>query len=227
MSLQIYEDIEQGSDPWLEARRGMITASVVAQMITPKTVKVAHNDTARGAIASLVAERITGHVEETYMSRDMEMGVICEPIARDLYSQHYKPVSEVGFMVRDYESGVQIGYSPDGLVGDDGLIEVKTRRPKKHIQTIVADEVPLENMAQLQTGLLVSGREWIDYISFSGGLPLWTKRVLPDPTWQDAIYEAAAEFEKAAHQMTEHFMSATSHLPETERVDLLDEEILI
>jgi hypothetical protein len=82
-------------------------------------------------------------------------------------------------MVRD-DWGFSLGYSPDGLVGDDGLIEVKCRRQKKHLQTILADEVPPENMAQLQCGLLVSGREWIDYVSYCGGMPMYVKRVYPD-----------------------------------------------
>ena len=91
---------------------------------------------------------------------------------------------------------VKLGYSPDGLVGEDGLIEIKSRRQKKHLQTIINDAVPPENMAQLQCGLLVSGREWIDYVSFCGGMPLYVKRVTPDEQWQDAILTAVEAFEE-------------------------------
>ena len=82
--------------------------------------------------------------------------------AQDNLEASWNDVSQVdvlGFMIRD-DWGYRIGYSPDGLVGDDGLIEVKSRRPKKHLQTILANEVPAENIAQIQTGLLVSQRKW-------------------------------------------------------------------
>jgi hypothetical protein len=119
----------------------------------------------------------------------MLRGIEDEPRAVEVYSEHFAPVTTVGFMVRD-DWGFSIGYSPDGLVGDDGLIEVKSRRAKKHLTTILADEVPVENMAQLQCGLLVSGREWIDYVSYCGGMPLYVKRVEPDQRWFDAITAA-------------------------------------
>jgi hypothetical protein len=144
MSLHILPDLVQGTDAWHEQRRGMVTASVVGQLLTP-TLKVASNDTSRSLTALLVAERITGYTDPTYVNDDMWRGIEDEPRARDLYSQHFAPVTEVGFMVRD-DRGFPIGYSPDGLVGDDGLIEVKSRRQKKHLQTILADAVPPENM---------------------------------------------------------------------------------
>src|SRR5690606_36899576 len=135
-----------------------VTASVVGQLITTKTIKPAANDTSRALTALLVAERITGWSDPVYVSDDMMRGTLDEPVARDLYSKHYAPVVECGFMVR-YEDGWRLGYSPDGLVGDDGLIEVKSRRAKAQLVTILADEVPASNMAQIQAGLLVSGRQ--------------------------------------------------------------------
>jgi predicted phage-related endonuclease len=129
----------------------------------------------------------------------MLRGIEDEPRAVEVYSEHFAPVTTVGFMVRD-DWGFSIGYSPDGLVGEDGLIEVKSRRAKKHLQTILADEVPAENMAQLQCGLLVSGRKWLDYVSYSGGMPLYVKRVEPDQRWFDAIVEAVEGFEFAASE---------------------------
>lgn len=226
MSLHVYEDLEQGTDEWLAARCGIVTASVVGQLITPKTVKPAANDTSRALVANLVAERITGYVEPVFPNADMERGTLSEPFARDIYAEHNAPVTEVGFMVRDF-GGYRIGYSPDGLVGDDGLIEIKSPRQKKHLATILADEVPLEYMAQCQTGLLVSGRKWIDFISYNGGMPLWTKRVTPDPKWQDAIKEAVTAFEAVAEVMIANYKTATADLPPTERIDLYPEmEIL-
>jgi hypothetical protein len=148
----------------------------------------------------------------------MERGTLDEPYARDKYAEHHAPVTELGFMVRD-DWGFRIGYSPDGLVGDDGLIEIKSRRQKKHLATILADEVPLENMAQCQTGLLVSGRDWIDYVSYCGGMPLYVKRLLPDPKWQAAILEAVASFEDNAALMIANYQDSVAGLPPTERIN--------
>jgi len=220
MTLHILDDLEQGTPEWHDARRGIVTASVVGKLITP-TLKVADNDTSRGVTATLVAERISGFTEETAMTSDMWRGVESEPVARDLYSRHHAPAEEVGFMVRD-DWGYPIGYSPDGLVGDDGLIEIKAPRAKAHIITILADKVPAFYMAQLQTGLLVSGRKWIDYVSYCGGLPLYVKRVHPDPAWHRAIVAAVANFELAANEMTANYEAAIAGLPATDRIDFND-----
>lgn len=223
MSTDVRSDLVQGSEAWFAARRGIVTASVVGQLITPKTVKPAANDYSRALTNTLVAERITGWTEPVYMSDDMMRGSMDEPIARDLYSRTYAPVVEVGFIVRTISWGCQLGYSPDGLVGDDGLIEVKSRRPKKHLATILADEVPLENMAQIQAGLLVSGRAWCDYLSYCGGMPMWRKRVTADERWADAIVEAVATFEQTAEQMVATYQAAVDGLPTTERIDYFQE----
>ena len=216
MSLRTYPDLIQGTDEWLDIRRGMVTASVVGQLVTPKTIKPASNDTSRALIALLAAERITGWTDPVYVSDDMMRGTLDEPVARDLYSQHYRPVVECGFMVREGD-GWRLGYSPDGLVGDDGLIEIKSRRAKKHLATILADEVPVENLAQIQAGLLVSGRAWCDYVSYCGGMPMWVKRVEPDERWHEAITEAVTAFETTAAQMVSTYTERTAGLPATER----------
>jgi len=185
-----------------------------AQVITSST-----GDEARGLTLVLAAERITGHTDPTWMSSDMWRGVEDESFARDVYAQHYAPVETVGFMVRD-DWGFQIGYSPDGLVGDDGLIEVKSRRQKTQLSTILDGEVPAENMAQMQAGLLVSGHAWCDYVSYCGGMKMWRKRVLPDPRWFEAIIAAVEKFEETAAQMVNAYNEATQGMPDTERLDL-------
>jgi putative phage-type endonuclease len=217
MSLTILPDIQQGSDAWFDQRRGMITASAVGKLLTP-TLKVADNDTARGLTTTLVAERISGFTEDTPMTSDMYRGVDSEPFARDYYSGHYGEATEVGFMVREGD-GWQLGYSPDGLVGDDGLIEIKAPRAKTHLNTILADRVPGHYMAQCQAGLLVSGRDWLDFVSFCGGLPLWVKRVEPDPAWFAAIEAACVAFEANAAQIVADYRTKVADLPTTERID--------
>ena len=215
--LKVYDSLEQRSDKWYEVRRGIVTASGVGKLVTP-TLRVADNDVSRGVTASLVAERITGVTEESFISADMWRGIEHEPFARDIYSGHYQQAVECGFMRRD-EDGWTLGYSPDGLVADEGLVEIKCPRAKGHINTILADKVPSYYMAQLQAGLLVSGRKWIDYASFHAGLPLFVKRVYPDPAWHEAITAACIQFEKVAAQMTVAYSQATEGLPATERID--------
>jgi predicted phage-related endonuclease len=217
MTLLELPDLIQGTDEWHDQRRGIVTASVVGKLLTTKGA-VANNDTSRAVVATLVAERITGWTDPVYVSDDMLRGTNDEPFAVAAYSEWSgQEVATTGFMVRD-DWGFEIGYSPDGLVGDDGLIEVKSRRPKKHLTTILDDEVPSENFAQLQCGLLVSGRAWIDYVSFCGGMPLYVKRVEPSQAWFDSILEAVAAFEEAAAQMVADYRAATAGMPITERV---------
>ena len=217
MSITTYPTLMQGTDEWFAARRGLVTASVIGKLLTA-TLKVANNDTSRGLALTLTAERITGNIDPSFLSADMWRGVEDEPIARDLYAERYAPVEQLGFIVRDF-GDYQIGYSPDGLVGDDGLIECKSRLQKIHLQTILNDRVPDENMAQLQCGLLVSGRAWIDYVSYCGGMPLWVKRVTPDLSWQAAILAAVEALEESAADMTARYHAAVEGLPITERVN--------
>lgn len=228
MSLKTYRDLEQGSDEWRQARCGILTASVMGQMISPKTLKVADNETSRTLTRHLVAERITGHVEDTFTSDDMLRGTLDEPHARDIYAEHYAPVEEVGFMVRTSKTGCALGYSPDGLVGADGLIEIKSRRQKHQLATILADEVPQQYMAQIQTGLLVSGRQWCEFISYCGGMPLYVKRVEADPVWHEAIVSALQQFETTAGEMIHAYQQATKDAPMTERVEhFMESEITL
>lgn len=221
MTLIEHRNLVQGTQEWLDARLGMVTASTVGKLITSRTIKPASNDDSRGLTVLLAAERITGWSEPSFMTNDMVRGVEDEPRARDLYSEHYAPARECGFLVRD-DWGFRIGYSPDGLVGDDGLIEIKSRRAKGQLQTILANEVPAYNMAQCQAGLLVSGREWLDFVSYASGMPVFIKRVLPDQRWFDAIIAATAQVEDAIAEMVRDYEAVTEGLPVAERIDDLE-----
>ncbi len=198
ISSAVYHDkIQQGSMEWYQARLGLMTASEMKHVLTPN-LKLANNDKTRTHVYELLAQRISGYVEPIFESFDMLRGCEDEIEARMIYSQKYAPVEECGFITND-KWGFTLGFSPDGLVGSDGLIECKSRKQKYQIQTIVecfaADQAPLEYMLQIQTGLLVSERKWCDFISYSGGLPMTTVRVWPDPTVQEAIVTAATDFE--------------------------------
>ena len=193
MTITYHNDLIQGSDEWLAARCGLLTASEMKLIVTP-TLKVADNDKTKAHVYELLFQRLTGFVEPQYVSDAMLRGQEDEIYARAAYEEHYAPVTEVGFVTND-RFGFTIGYSPDGLVGDDGLIECKSRSGKYQVQTIAENAVPAEYMIQLQTGLLVSERKWIDFISYSGGLPMFVKRVEADPLIQGAIMAAATAFE--------------------------------
>lgn len=269
MTLTTHTHFEQGSQEWLDARRGIITASVIGGLITqksrdaltvnclkceavafspcvsvarktptpiktihdertaivagmPKVLELADNDTSRGIIHTLAAERITGHVEYVYPSFDMQRGTEDEPFARDVYREHFAAVEEVGFMVRE-NNGIKIGYSPDGLVGDDGLIEIKSRKQKEQLATILNGRAPVYNMAQMQTGMLVSDRKWCDYVSFSAGMPLFVTRVQADPRWFDIIQKAAESFEKNVTDIIRNYEAMVIGMPMTERRASIEE----
>jgi len=215
MSIKVYEDLEQGSEAWLTARCGVLTASQIGKLITSK-LQVSDNETSRGLTLTLAAERLTGWVEYVHPSFDMQRGNEEEPIARNVYAENFAPVDEIGFMTRDFV-GFTIGYSPDGLIGSDGLLEIKSRKPKEHLKAILSGKPPAENLAQLYTGLLVSGRAWIDYVSFSAGLPIWVTRLYPDPEWFDAITAAAEAFETNIADVIARYETETRGLPMTER----------
>lgn len=199
----IHRDTIQGSDEWLALRRGILTASEMHNIVTP-TLKAASNDRARAHMHELLAQRITGHVEPMFVSDDMLRGHNDEIEARALYARHHAPVEEVGFITED-RWGFTIGYSPDGLVGDDGLIECKSRRQKYQIATILSGAMPDDYMVQIQTGLLVTGRQWCDFVSYCGGLPMVVIRVPANPAAQKAILAAAEAFEAALAGASEAF----------------------
>ena len=194
MTVTYHRDLVQGSDEWLAARRGMLTASEMCLILTP-TMKQANNDKSRAHLWELLGQRITQYVEPHYISDDMLRGRQDELDARALYAEHYAPVDEVGFITND-KWGFTIGYSPDGLVGNDGVIECKSRRQKYQIETIASGLMPADYVLQVQTGLLVSERAWCDFVSYSGGLPMVVLRVHADDAVQAAIVEAATAFEK-------------------------------
>jgi predicted phage-related endonuclease len=210
MGIRYYEDVVQGSEEWLRARLGVLTASEMKQIMTP-SMKPARNEKERSHLWELCAQRISGFVEPTYVNDDMLRGRDDEIVARALYSETYAEVREVGFVTND-QWGFTLGYSPDGLVGDEGLIEVKSRRQKFQIETICNGEMPVDYLLQVQTGLLVTDRAWCDFISYSGGLPMVTYRVWPNEEIQGAIIDASAEFERRIKEILKRYQDVTAEV---------------
>lgn len=216
--IKIHDDLEQGTDEWLAARCGLLTASEVKLIMTP-TLKTASNDKSRAHVYELAAQRITQYVEPHYISDDMLRGMTDEVDARLLYEKECAPVTTCGFITNS-KWGFTLGYSPDGLVGDDGLIECKSRRQKYQVQTVVEHialakgaTIPADYLLQHQTGLLVSEREWIDFISYCGGMPMVVIRVYPDEQVQQAILEVAEQFENDVQATVADFQIAAREWP--------------
>ena len=223
MALTIFDQLEQGGSQWLEARAGILTASTIGQLITAKTIKPAMNDRSRGLCQTLIAERITGHVEPVFPNRAMARGTLLEPEARRIYAEQAgQDVDEVGFARLDADT-YTLGSSPDGLVGETGGIEIKSPSAKVHVATVLSGAIPDYNRAQVQAFLHVTGRDWCDFISYYPGEPLFIIRDYPDPRWQKAIVSAAEQFEETARSAVAHYEAVTHGLPATEWWDPFDE----
>lgn len=224
MRRTFFTDIDQGSDEWYQARAGIVTASAMRSLVTGNG-KVADNDTSRGLIRTLATERIIGKPCETFSSRMMDRGTALEPWARDLYAKHYAPVEEVGFIRLDTDD-YALGFSPDGMVEHDGLLEIKSPGPKEHLRTILADSVPAVYIWQLQVGLFVTGRSWIDFVSYCPGLDLYVKRVYPDAEMHDVINTASARSEEAIREILYEYITGgeTNKRIKTEWHDPFEEE---
>lgn len=220
--IQYYPDVEQGTDEWHRLRTGILTASTIGLLLTPK-LKAAANDKSRAHLYELAAQRVTNYVEPTYSTFAMERGHDDEIMARDLYERTRAPgmVRQVGFITNGAH-GCVLGYSPDGLVGDDGLIEIKSRMQKHQARTIIESRMPDDYLIQVQAGLLISGRKWLDFVSYCGGMPMMVTRILPDEKVQAAIVEVAQSAEKQLADLVEayHKNVESNGWPMTERIEM-------
>jgi hypothetical protein len=204
--INYHHEVEQGSEEWHALRCGIPTASEIRLMIT-QSLKPASNDKERAYLFELLGQRITGYTEPAYIGDNALRGYDDEIEACIRYSENFAPVDSCGFITND-DHGFVLGYSPDGLVGNDGLIECKSRRQKFQVETILSDAVPEEYMLQIQTGLLVTRRKWLDFVSYSNGLHMPVIRILPDAEWQARFEEAAQAFEAKVQQAVMTYRSA-------------------
>jgi hypothetical protein len=184
-------DCKQGTPEWLSARLGKVTASEVGALVSPLG-KIRTGDGPRTFLYKKLAERILGVPQSDFTSFSMEQGVIVEGEARAWFAfEHNQPVREVGFCESD---DGRIGFSPDGLIGDEGGIEIKCPQPAKHIEYLLNGVVPEDYVLQVQFSLYVSGRAWWKFLSYSRQFPALVVHVEPDPKLQDAIAGALEVF---------------------------------
>lgn len=181
MSDLVIYTCEQNSPEWLEARRGIPTASKFADILAEGDGK-----TRRKYLRTLAGEVLTGEIAESYSNGHMERGHAMEPVARSLYAFKFDAEPQlVGFMRRG-----RVGASPDSLLGDDGLLEIKTKLPHLQIEALDGGKLPAEHRAQVQGQLWVSGRDYCDFVSYWPRLPLFHVRVERD---EDYISKIAAK----------------------------------
>jgi len=162
-------DIIQGSPEWFAARLGRVTASHVADVVA--RTKSGYGASRANYMAQLIAERLTGTVAESFTNAAMQWGTQTEPDARAAYEfRTDRDVAEVGFV--NHPAIEMSGASPDGLIGDDGLLEIKCPNTATHIDTLLSNgTVPGKYVIQMQWQMACTGRKWCDFVSFDPRMP--------------------------------------------------------
>ena len=169
MIIQDATHLEQGTDEWKLARLGYVSASNLDSVMAKG--KTGEATTRKNYKVRLVAERLTNQIGESYSNSAMEWGVENEPFARMAYEAISETfVDQTGFW--KHNSIPFAGCSPDGLVGDEGLVEIKCPNTTTHVEYLLAKKVPTEYVKQVQGQLWVMEREWCDFVSFDPRLPL-------------------------------------------------------
>ncbi len=170
----IYE-CEQGTPDWLAARLGKVTASCFG-----KAIAGGRGKTRKTYMIQLIAERLANEVQETYTNTIMQRGSDLEPYARDYYAQlNNCTVEQIGFIEHDADTGA----SPDGLIGANGMIEIKCPNSTTHIETLLMCKMPTAHKPQVQGQLWVAERQWADFVSFDPRIkqkPFFCQRIYRD-----------------------------------------------
>ncbi len=201
---QMIIDCEQGSDEWYQVRLGKATGSCFSKVLAKdKKNKLLRGKTSKDYMVELAAERLTGLPQESFKNNAMLWGTEHEGEARAFYeAANDVSVLLVGFV----QLNDDIGVSPDGLVDDDGVIEVKCPNSTTHIDTILKNKVPTQYRAQIQGALWVTGRKWCDYVSFDPRMKsrkYFCLRVERDQDYIDNLAEECTKFIKELEELTE------------------------
>ena len=178
------DNIQQGTPEWLQLRLGKITASRIIDVLAQG--KTGESLTRKKYKNNLVRQRMTGLFTESYTNPAMQRGIELEPLARASYEiKHNLIVDQISFV--NHPTIKMAGASPDGLVNEDGLIEIKCPSPDNHIDNLINDEAPKKYFPQMQWQMACTGRKWCDFISFDPDtnehLRMLVKRVNRDDEW--------------------------------------------
>ncbi|MCG6658526.1 exonuclease [Halomonas campisalis] len=184
--------LEQGTPEWHAARLGIVTMSELKTLLVKGKGPGGFGTGAISYMHQLIGERITGEPSDAFQGNaHTQRGHELEPVARELYQEAtgLPRLEQVGIILNH-----GVGYSPDCLVDSNGLAEIKTKLPKIQIELLLDGEVPQEHVAQCQGGLWVSEREWIDFVSYWPGMPLFVKRAYRDEVMIRTIAERVEAF---------------------------------
>jgi len=184
------EDCPQGSPEWFAARAGIVTASCFSDVLASGRGG-GESKTRTKLLRTLATEVITGKPVPGWGGNEhTERGHALEDEARSLYASGCsEEVTQVGFVRRG-----RIGASPDSLIGEHGLLEIKTKLPHLQIELLEAGTLPSEHVAQVQGQMLVTGRLWCDFISYWPGLPLFEIRVQRDNAYLSSLNNSLTQF---------------------------------
>jgi putative phage-type endonuclease len=201
--MQIIKNINQGTDEWHELRLGKVTASRLSDVIS-KGRGNAPSKTRASYMLQLAAERLTGEKEDSFSNKYMEWGNECEPQARSMYEfDSGNEVEEVAFVIHSDSFGV----SPDGLIGDNGILEIKCPKTTTQIERYLKGKFPTEYKAQVQGQLLATNREWCDFVSFdpriSGEAQYFCIRVERDEEYISELFGKINDFVNELDEMME------------------------
>jgi len=188
--MQIINNIDQGSEAWLQLRLGKPTASNFNKIVTSTGKR---SESLRKYALELASEMLVTEMDDIYKSPEMERGNELEPMAREHYQCHtFNRIEEVGFI----DCG-DFGYSPDGFINDDGLLEIKCPNKITHTKYLYDDKIPATYVQQCQGGLLASGRRYLDFVSFHPNFKedkeLFIKRVERDEDFINKLIEGIKE----------------------------------
>lgn len=198
-------DCEQGSDDWFEHRLAIPTASMFSTVLA-KGKGGGDSVTRRKYMLKLIGESLTGQPEESYQNAHMERGKVMEAEARDLYAfQSGNDPQPVGFIRRG-----RTGASPDSLVGEDGVLEIKTKLPSIHLDVLLGGKMPTEHIPQVQGELWISGRQWCDFVSYWPALPIFIMRVYRDEDYIARLSAAVNDFNAEMVALTEQILGRKS-----------------
>lgn len=203
--------MEQRTDDWFTARLGKVTASKIADVMA--TTKTGPSASRKNYMAQLLTERLTGQKADSYSNAAMQWGTDTEPQARAMYElETGRDVVEVGFI--DHPVIAMSGASPDGLVGEDGLVEIKAPNTATHIETLRGAAIDKKYVLQTQWQMACTGRQWCDFVSFDPRLPsamqLYVARVERDATliaaMESEVAGFLAEINKAEEELRAKYM---------------------
>ena len=180
-------NVIQGSEAWYEARLSRFTASQFAKVMAGDSTA-----TYKDLLTTTAGEVLSGQIEETYSNAIMERGIEMEPEARREYESIFDlEVETVGFVLPDEDDPLHewVGVSPDGFVNGDGLLEIKCPLMKTHMNYIAAGKLPNDYKWQVQGQLMITGREWCDFMSYYPNLKPFIIRIYPDKEMIDQLRE--------------------------------------